>query len=173
MFPSFSFAVSTAAPMNFVTVFFTAENVFVAACPTALFATESFISFTLFVTASFAFENAPVMVSLIALNFSLTLLHNSDNFSLTLSQFLYKAIPAAISPAISVTIKIIGHRFMTALRAVCATVIPPVTPVAVAVAAVCAASAAAPAVSAAVPDAVAAVLAVIFAMIPPTNDANC
>ena len=67
MFPSFSFAVSTAALMNFVTVFFTAENVFVATCPTALFATESFISFTLFVTASFAFENAPVMVSLIAL----------------------------------------------------------------------------------------------------------
>ena len=91
---------------------------------------------------------------------------------MTLSQFLYRATPAAISPAISVTIKIIGHKFITALSAVCATVIPPVVAVAAVVAAVCAAVAAVPAVSAAVPAAVAAVFAVIFAMIfaaPETN----
>ena len=126
------------------------------------------ISLTLFVTASFAFVNAPVIVSLIALNFSLMLPHNSDSFSLTLSQFLYSATPAAISPAISVTIKIIGHKFITALSAVCATVIPPVVAVAAVVAAVCAAVAAVPAVSAAV----AAVFAVIFAIIFAAPDTN-
>ena len=137
-----------------------------------LFFMLSPISLTLFVTASFAFVNAPVMVSLIALNFSLMLPHNSDSFSLTVSQFLYKATPAAISPAISVTIRIIGHKFMTAFNAVCAAVIPPVVAVAAVVAAVCAAVAAVPAVSAAVPAAVAAVFAVIFAIIFAAPDAN-
>ena len=137
-----------------------------------LFFMLSPISLTLFVTASFAFVNAPVMVSLIALNFSLILPHNSDSFSLTVSQFLYRATPAAISPAISVTIRIIGHKFMTAFNAVCAAVIPPVVAVAAVVAAVCAAVAAVPAVSAAVPAAVAAVFAVIFAIIFAAPDTN-
>ena len=137
-----------------------------------LFFILSPISLTFSVTASFAFVNAPVMVSLIASNFSLMLLHNSDSFSLTVSQFLYRATPAAISPPISATIMIIGHRFITAFNAVCAAVIPPVVAVAAVVAAVCAAVAAVPAVSAAVPAAVAAVFAVIFAIIFAAPDTN-
>ena len=173
MLERFCFAVSVAAPINFDTVSLTPPNTFDTAFPIGLFTTASFISLTLFVTASFALLNAPVITSLILLKTSFIFAQNSANFSFTLSQFLYKAMPAAINPAINVTIKIIGHRFITALRAVCATVIPPVTVVAVAVAAVCAASAAVPAASAAVPAAVAAVFAVIFAMIPVTPETNC
>ena len=173
MFPSFSFAVPTAADITVETVFFTPLNTVVAACPTLLFFIESPISLTLFVTASFAFVNAPVIASFMLLNVSFIFAQNSASFSLTLSQFLYNATPAAINPAISVTIRIIGHKFITAFNAVCATVIPPVVAVAAVVAAVCAAVAAVPAASAAVPAAVAAVFAVIFAIIPATPETNC
>ena len=170
---SFSFAVLTAADITFDTVSLTPLNTFDAACPIGVFKTASFISFTLFDTASFALLNAPVMTSLILLKTSLIFAQNSASFSLTLSQFLYKATPAAISPAISVTIRMIGHKFMTVLSAPCATVIAPVVVVAAVVAAACAVVAAVPAASAAVPAAVAAVFAVIFAMIEETPETNC
>ena len=170
---NFSFAVSTAAVMTVDTVFLIPLNAFDTACPIGVFKTASLISFILFDTASFALLNASVMTSLILPKTSLIFAQNSASFSFTLSQFLYKAIPAAISPAISVTIRIIGHRFMTVLSALCATVIAPVVVVAAVVAAACAAVAAVPAVSAAVPAAVAAVFAVIFAMIEETPETNC
>ncbi len=170
---NFSFAVLTAADITFDTVSLTPLNTFDAACPIGVFKTASFISFTLFDTASFALLNAPVMTSLILLKTSLIFAQNSASFSLTLSQFLYKATPAAISPAISVTIRMIGHKFMTVLSAPCATVIAPVVVVAAVVAAACAVVAAVPAASAAVPAAVAAVFAVIFAMIEETPETNC
>ena len=159
--------------MTVETVFLTPLKTVDAACPIVLFAIEFFISSTFPVTASFAFVNAPVIASFMLLKVSFIFSQNSESFTLTSSQFLYKATPAAIRPAINVTIRIIGHKFITAFNAVCATVIPPVVAVAAVVAAVCAAVAAVPAASAAVPAAVAAVFAVIFAIMLVTPETNC
>ena len=63
MFDRFCFAVSVAALVSFETVSLTPLNTFDATCPTGLFATASLISLNLFVPASFAFVNAPVIVS--------------------------------------------------------------------------------------------------------------
>ena len=109
-------------------------------------------------TASFAFVNAPVMVSLIALNFSLMCDHNFVTASFALSQFfINRTIPARIAVIIATT-PTVCNTFNATPNAVVATV-------AAVVAVVCA-------VVATVPAAVAAVFAVIFAMIfaaPETN----
>ena len=137
-----------------------------------LFFMLSPISLTLFVTASFAFVNAPVMLSLIALNFSLICDHNFVTASFALSQFLINRTIAAIIAAIIATTPTVCRTFNATPNAVVAAVAVVVAAVCAVVATVPAAVAAVDAVSAAVVAAVAAVFAVIFAIIFAAPDTN-
>src|SRR5699024_693575 len=56
----------------------------------------------------FTFSQASFVLAFIPSHFSLIAFPNSPAFSFTLSQFLYKAIPAATAPAIAITAIPIG-----------------------------------------------------------------